>query len=303
MSFELSNLNLVRLENYIGGDWRAGTGSQSLTVTNPANQRLITDMPAASVADAERAIASAKEAFAPWRAILAKERGGVLQRWAALMLANIDDLARIMTYEQGKPLAEAKAEVEYAAGFLSCFAGQAERIEGEILQPHKAHRRMLVTREPLGVVAAITPWNCPSAMIARKAGAALAAGCTMVVLPSAKTPLSGLALARLAEEAGTPGGVFNVVVGDGALIGGVLAKSSHIRGLSFTGSTEVGRLLLRDCANTVKKISMELGDTRRISCSRTANPPVPSTMRSRRNSPPPGRMPRRQPYSGSAEHL
>jgi succinate-semialdehyde dehydrogenase len=216
-------------------------------------------MAMATPRQAEQAIAAAADAFPGWRTKLGNDRGACLQRWADLMRRHLEDLAVIMTCKQGKPLAESRGEIDYAASFLDWFAAEGQRLEGEVLQPHRADRRMIVVREPIGVVAAITPWNFPSAMITRKAGAALAAGCTMVLLPSCETPLSALALAVLAEEAGLPPGVFNVVVGDGAELGKVLATSATVRSLSFTVSTAVGRILQRQCADTVKRVSLELG--------------------------------------------
>jgi succinate-semialdehyde dehydrogenase len=254
----LQRIDLVRNRLFIGGQWAPGRG-EALDVRNPADGRAIIAISKASADDARAAIAAAKAAFPSWRRTLAKERGDALSRWAGLMTAHREDLARIMTYEQGKPLAEARGEIDYAASFLIWFAAEAERLNGDVIPPHLPERRLLCIREPIGVAAAITPWNFPSAMITRKAGAALAAGCVMVVRPASETPLSALALAVLAQEAGIPPGVFNVVVGDGAEIARVLTESPDVRALSFTGSTEIGRILLRQCADTVKKTAMELG--------------------------------------------
>ncbi|MEO0398969.1 MAG: NAD-dependent succinate-semialdehyde dehydrogenase [Pseudomonadota bacterium] len=249
---------LVRTASYIDGAW-AASSDVGVDIECPASNTVIAQVAKASAADADKAIIAAKRAFPAWRALLAKERGAILRRWADLMTAHKEDLSLIMTAEQGKPLEEARGEIDYAAGFLTWFAAEAERIDGEVLAPHKPDRRMLVLREPIGVTAAVTPWNFPSAMITRKAGAALAAGCSMVVRPASETPLSALALAELAEEAGVPAGVFSVIVGDGRELGGALTDSPDVKAISFTGSTEVGRILIRQSAETVKKVSMELG--------------------------------------------
>jgi succinate-semialdehyde dehydrogenase/glutarate-semialdehyde dehydrogenase len=210
-------------------------------------------------AETRRAIDAAERAWKPWRELTAGTRGSFLRRWHDLMRANQEDLARIMTAEQGKPLAESRGEIAYAASFIEWFAEEGRRVYGDLIPPHQTDKRILVLRQPVGVCAAITPWNFPAAMITRKAGAALAAGCTLVVKPAAETPLSALALAVLAERAGIPPGVLNVVTGEAVSIGGELTRNPVVRKLSFTGSTAVGRLLMRQCADTLKKLSLELG--------------------------------------------
>jgi len=244
---------------YVGGTWRdADTGAVE-TVTNPATGAVLGTVPALGAAETEAAIRAADTAYRPWRRLLAKERGAILARWAELMRSHAEDLAVLMTLEQGKPLAESRGEIDYARGFLSWFAGEAERQYGDTQPGHLPGARVLVTREPVGVTAAITPWNFPAAMITRKAGAALAAGCPMIVKPALETPYSALALAVLAERAGMPVGVFQVLTGSARVIGKALTDSPVVRKISFTGSTEVGRLLLAQSADTVKKVSMELG--------------------------------------------
>ncbi len=255
----LQRPSLISTRHYIAGGWVEGASGDAVNVVNPCNGDIVADIRAVSADQTSQAISGAKAAFPRWRGLLAKERGAILRRWAALMETHREDLSTIMTAEQGKPLSESRGEIDYAAGFLAWFAAEAERIDGEVLAPHKPDRRMLVLREPIGVTAAITPWNFPSAMITRKAGAALAAGCTMIVRPASETPLSALALALLAEEAGVPAGVFNVVVGDGKQVGKMLMESPDVKAVSFTGSTEVGKILIRQSADTVKKVSMELG--------------------------------------------
>ncbi|MEM8987737.1 MAG: NAD-dependent succinate-semialdehyde dehydrogenase [Pseudomonadota bacterium] len=250
---------LLCTEQYINGRRMPGDKTNVIRVSNPACGSIIAEITAVSAAQTYDAIEAAKTAFPAWRRLLAKERGAILRQWAELMMKHKEDLSILMTAEQGKPLEEARGEIDYAADFLSWFSSEAERIEGEILAPHKPDRRMFVVREPVGVTAAVTPWNFPSAMITRKAGAALAAGCPMIVRPASETPLSALALAVLAEEAGVPPGVFSVVVGDGREIVDVLMESQDVKAVSFTGSTEVGKILIRKSAETVKKLSMELG--------------------------------------------
>jgi len=254
---ELARADLWREAAFVGGTWR--TSGTTIAVDNPATGEVIGHVPDLGAAEADEAVTAAKSAFAGWKARTGKERGAVLRRWSDLMLAHADDLALIMTAEQGKPLAEAKGEVAYAAAFLEWFAEEARRVRGEVLTPHMADRRLVVTRQPVGVVAAITPWNFPLAMITRKAGPALATGCTFVVKPSELTPFSALALAVLAEEAGVPAGVFSVVTGEAKAIGGVLTGDPRVAKFTFTGSTPVGKLLAAQCANTVKRVSLELG--------------------------------------------
>jgi succinate-semialdehyde dehydrogenase/glutarate-semialdehyde dehydrogenase len=253
----LRDSSLLKQQAYINGQWR--TGEATLAVLDPANGTLVGSVPNLGAEETREAIDAAERALPAWRGLLAKERAAILRRWYELMLAHAADLAAIMTAEQGKPLVEARGEIAYAASFLEWFAEEAKRNYGDTV-PTPAHdRRILVTREPIGVCAAITPWNFPAAMITRKVAPALAAGCTMVLKPSELTPLSALALAELAQRAGVPPGVFNVVTGEAAAIGGELTASPVVRKLSFTGSTAVGRRLMAQCAPTVKKLSLELG--------------------------------------------
>ncbi len=254
---DLARDDLWREAAFIGGAWR--TCDRTIAVDNPATGAVIGHVPDFGADEAAEAVTAAKAAFAGWRAQTGKQRGQVLRRWAELMLAHADDLALIMTAEQGKPLAEAKGEVAYAASFLEWFAEEARRVRGEVLTPHMADRRLVVTRQPVGVVGAITPWNFPLAMITRKAGPALAVGCTFVVKPSELTPFSALALAVLAEQAGVPAGVFSVVTGEAKAIGSVLTGDPRVAKFTFTGSTAVGKLLAAQCAGTVKRVSLELG--------------------------------------------
>ncbi|WP_374729600.1 NAD-dependent succinate-semialdehyde dehydrogenase [Caballeronia choica] len=247
----------MRNGHYIDGAWHAG--KETYTVRNPATGATIAEVAKAGAAETQRAIDAAQRAFPAWRALTAKERGARVKRWGELMLAQRDALAELLTREQGKPLAEAKGEVAYAASFLEWFAEEAKRSYGDVIPSPKPDSKIVVTREPVGVVAAITPWNFPLAMITRKAGPALAAGCTMVLKPSEETPLSAFALAVLAEEAGVPPGVFNIVSGDALAIGATLTASPVVRKLSFTGSTRVGKLLAAQSAETLKKLSLELG--------------------------------------------
>ncbi|MET0184855.1 MAG: NAD-dependent succinate-semialdehyde dehydrogenase, partial [Achromobacter sp.] len=228
-------------------------------VTNPATGATVGTVPTLPRSEVERTIDRAQAALPAWRALPGKARAAVLVRWAQAMMAHQDDLATLLTLEQGKPLAEAKGEIAYAASFLEWFAEEAKRIDGDVLQSPQAHQRLLVLKQGIGVCAAITPWNFPAAMITRKVAPALAAGCTIIVKPAEQTPLSALALAVLAEDAGVPAGVFNVVTGDARTVGGALCDSDIVRKLSFTGSTEVGRLLMAQCAPTIKKVSLELG--------------------------------------------
>jgi len=255
----LNDPKLFRQANYIDGAWVQAASGKTITVRNPATGEVVGQVPALSAAETRAAIEAAHAAFPAWRKLLAKERGAILMRLAALMHANADDLAAIMTAEQGKPLAEAKGEVVYSASFLEWFAEEGKRVYGDIIPQNAQGRRILVSKEPIGVFAAITPWNFPSAMITRKAGPAWAVGCTGVIRPASQTPFSALALAELAERAGMPKGVCNVITGPSGETGGELTANPLVRKLSFTGSTEVGRILLRQCADTIKKTSMELG--------------------------------------------
>jgi succinate-semialdehyde dehydrogenase/glutarate-semialdehyde dehydrogenase len=256
-TFVAARPSLLREAGFIDGEWV--TGDTWLQVTNPADGKLVGRVPLLGADAAHAAVAAADRAQPGWAALTGKARAQVLQRWAVLMLEHRDALARLVTAEQGKPLAEAAGEVAYAASFLEWFGEEARRVTGALLTPHATDRRLLVRKSPVGVVAAITPWNFPLAMLTRKAGPALAAGCTFVVKPSELTPLSALALARLGEEAGLPRGVFNVVMGDAAAIGEVLTGDKRVRKFTFTGSTGVGKLLAARCAATVKRVSLELG--------------------------------------------
>jgi succinate-semialdehyde dehydrogenase / glutarate-semialdehyde dehydrogenase len=253
----LSKPDLLREEAYVNGAWQRS--NDTLSVFDPATGSEIGVVPNLGHTEAEAAVGAAYFAQKSWARLTGKERGTKLRHWAKLMLENCEDLARIMTFEQGKPLAEARGEVAYASSFLEWFAEEARRVNGEILTPHQNDRRILVRKEPIGVVAAITPWNFPLAMITRKAGPALAVGCSMVLRPAELTPFSALALAKLSEEAGIPPGVFNVVTGRSRPIGEVLTSDKRIRKFTFTGSTEVGKLLAAKCAATVKRVSLELG--------------------------------------------
>ena len=253
----LKDPSLLREQCLIDGQW-VGAG-QSIAVTNPATGEQVASVPRLGAADARRAIEAAHRAWPAWRARTAKERSALLRRWNDLILANQEDLARIMTVEQGKPLSEARGEIAYAASFIEWFAEEGKRVYGDTIPAPAGGQRIVVTKEPIGVCAAITPWNFPAAMITRKAGPALAAGCTMVVKPASQTPLTALALAWLAERAGIPAGVLSVVTGAAGEIGTELATHPLVRKLTFTGSTEVGRVLMQQSAGTIKKVSMELG--------------------------------------------
>ena len=255
----LKDPDLLRQQCYIAGQWCDADGGGKIEVTNPATGELLGTVPKMGAAETRRAIDAANAAWPAWRKKSAKERAAILRKWNDLMLENADDLALLMTAEQGKPLAESRGEIAYAASFIEWFAEEAKRVAGETLQSPWPDRRLVVTREPIGVCAAITPWNFPSAMITRKAGPALAAGCPMVVQPAELTPFSALALAVLAECAGVPAGVFSVVTGVSREIGGEMTSNPTVRKLSFTGSTAVGRLLMEQCAPTIKKLSLELG--------------------------------------------
>ncbi|RJG22695.1 NADP-dependent succinate-semialdehyde dehydrogenase [Massilia cavernae] len=255
----LKDPTLLRRQSFIDGAWCDADDGSTITVTNPATGESLGTVPHMGQAETRRAIEAANAAWPAWRKRAAKERSAVMRKWSDLMLANADDLALIMTAEQGKPLAEAKGEVTYAASFIDWFAEEGKRVAGETLQSPWPDRRMVVTKEPIGVCAAITPWNFPAAMITRKAGPALAAGCPIVVKPAELTPFSALALAVLAERAGLPKGVFSVVTGDSKAIGKEMTGNPVVRKLSFTGSTQVGRILMEQCAPTIKKISLELG--------------------------------------------
>jgi len=257
----MHNLNdpqLLKNFSYINGSWHSS--ASEIPVNNPANGELVAKVSNAGIAETELAVKAAKAAFKTWSAKSANERSMLLRKWFDLMMANQDDLGRILTLEQGKPLAEAKGEIAYGAAFIEWFAEEGKRVYGDTIPAPSGDKRIVVIKQPIGVVAAITPWNFPNAMIARKAAAALASGCTFVVRPATQTPLSALAMAELAERAGIPAGVFNVVVGDDARgMGKVLTEHEDVAKFTFTGSTQVGKLLISQCASTVKKVSMELG--------------------------------------------
>jgi succinate-semialdehyde dehydrogenase / glutarate-semialdehyde dehydrogenase len=257
--FTLSDSSLLREQCYIDGRWVDADGGGRAEVHNPATGALLGTVPRCGAAETRRAIEAARAAFPAWATRSAKERGKLLRRLAELMVANTDDLGRLMTAEQGKPLAEAKGEVAYAASFYEWFGEEGRRLYGDVIPSPAADKRLLALRQPVGVVGAITPWNFPAAMITRKAGAALAAGCTFVVKPAESTPFSALAQAELAARAGIPPGVFNVVTGKAAAVGGELTAHPGVAKITFTGSTEIGKLLMSQCASTVKKISLELG--------------------------------------------
>ncbi|BBT17462.1 NAD-dependent succinate-semialdehyde dehydrogenase [Metapseudomonas otitidis] len=250
---------LFRQQAYIDGQWLDAADGARQDIFNPATGACIGQVPNLGAAEARQAIEAAERAWPAWRALTAKERSARLKRWHALMIEHTETLAQILTLEQGKPLAEARGEIVYAASFIEWFAEEAKRIYGDTIPSHKGDARIVVTKEPIGVVAAITPWNFPAAMITRKAGPALAAGCPCIVKPAPETPFSALALAALAEQAGIPAGVFNVITGDAVAIGGELTASPAVRKLSFTGSTAIGKLLMAQCAPTLKKVSLELG--------------------------------------------
>ncbi|WP_348693472.1 NAD-dependent succinate-semialdehyde dehydrogenase [Duganella fentianensis] len=256
---QLKDTSLLRQQAYVNGAWCDADNGATLAVHNPATGEQLGSVPLMGATETRAAIAAANAAWPAWRKKTAKERAAILRRWNDLILANAEDLAQLMTAEQGKPLAEARGEVAYGASFIEWFAEEAKRIAGETLASPWPDRRLLVTKEPIGVCAAITPWNFPIAMITRKVGPALAAGCTMVLKPAEATPFCALALAELAERAGVPAGVFSVVTGDPVAIGGELSASPIVRKLTFTGSTAVGRLLMAQSAPTIKKLSLELG--------------------------------------------
>ncbi|ANC40747.1 succinate-semialdehyde dehydrogenase (NADP(+)) [Hafnia alvei] len=256
---QLNDSTLFRQQAFIQGKWCDAESKKTIEVTNPANAQLLGTVPKMGANETRTAIEAANQALPAWRALTAKERATILRRWFDLMMANQDDLAKLMTLEQGKPLAEAKGEITYAASFIEWFAEEGKRIYGDTIPGHQADKRLIVIKQPIGVTAAITPWNFPAAMITRKAGPALAAGCTMVLKPASQTPFSALALAELAQRAGIPDGVFNVVTGSASEVGNELTGNPLVRKLSFTGSTEIGRQLMQQCAKDIKKVSLELG--------------------------------------------
>ena len=257
--FTLKDPSLFRQQCYINGQWVDADSGETINVTNPATGEIIGTIPKMGASETRRAIEAANAAYPAWRARTAGERAAILRRWYELLLENQEDLAVLMTAEQGKPLAESKGEIVYAASFIEWFAEEGKRIYGDTIPPHQRDKRIVVLKEPIGVCAAVTPWNFPSAMITRKAGPALAVGCPMVVKPATQTPYSALALAELATRAGVPAGVFSVVTGASGAIGGEMTSNPIVRKLTFTGSTEIGKLLMEQCAGTVKKLALELG--------------------------------------------
>ena len=262
LNINLHDATLLKTQCYVDGTWTNAASKKTFAVDNPANGVVIADVANGDATDTRTAIAAANRALPAWRARTPKDRAEILRKWYELIVANADDLAQILTAEQGKPLAEAKGEVLYGASFIEWFAEEGKRIYGDVIAATQPDKRLMVLKQAIGVTAAITPWNFPNAMITRKAAPALAAGCTMVLKPAEQTPLSALALAELAHRAGIPAGVFNVVTGDADAapgIGGELCANPIVRKLSFTGSTEVGRILMRQCAPTIKKLSLELG--------------------------------------------
>jgi succinate-semialdehyde dehydrogenase/glutarate-semialdehyde dehydrogenase len=256
---QLKDPTLLRHQFYADGQWADADSGATTTVTNPATGAKLGTVPLAGAAETRRAIEAAARAFPAWAKLLAKERAAILRRWNDLILANQNDLGIIMTAEQGKPLAEAKGEVAFAASFIEWFAEEGKRVYGDVIPTFRADARVMVLRQPIGVAAAITPWNFPAAMIARKAGPALASGCTFVCKPAPQTPYSALAMAELAARAGVPPGVFNIITGEAEAIGGEITSHPLVRKFSFTGSTNVGKKLMAQCAATVKKVSLELG--------------------------------------------
>src|SRR5271156_4194587 len=256
---QLKDPALFRQQAYIDGAWCDAEGGATVAVDNPADKSILGTVPKMGAAETGRAIAAADRALPAWRAKTAKERATILRKWFDLLIANTEDLAQLMTAEQGKPLTESRGEIAYAASFIEWFAEEGKRLYGDTIPQPKAGQRIIVLKEPIGVCAAITPWNFPAAMITRKCGPALAAGCTMVLKPASQTPFSAFALCVLAERAGVPSGVLSCVTGSASAIGEELCRNPLVRKLSFTGSTEIGKLLLEKCASTVKKTSMELG--------------------------------------------
>ncbi|HVY07939.1 MAG TPA: NAD-dependent succinate-semialdehyde dehydrogenase, partial [Burkholderiales bacterium] len=255
----LKDSKLFRQQGYIDGAWVDADSKATVGVTNPASGAVIGSIPKMGGAETRRAIGAASEALPAWRAKLPKERSAILRKWFELMIANTDDLGLLMTTEQGKPLAEAKGEIAYAASFIEWFAEEAKRVYGDVIPQVQADKRMVVIKQPVGVCGLITPWNFPAAMITRKAAPALAAGCTVVIKPATQTPYSAFALAELAERAGVPKGVINIVSGSAKEIGAELTSNTLVRKISFTGSTEIGAVLMKQSAETIKKVSLELG--------------------------------------------
>src|SRR5688500_1679398 len=257
--FRLEDPGLLRQQCYVNGAWLDAPDGATLPVRNPASGSQLGTVPAFDAAATEKAVSAAHAAFPPWAAKTAKERAILLRRWHDLILQNADDLARLMTAEQGKPLAESKGEIAYAASFVEWFGEEAKRVYGDVIPGHQPDKRILVLRQPVGVVAAITPWNFPAAMITRKVGPALAAGCTIVCKPATQTPYSAFAMAELASRAGVPAGVFSVLTGGSTEIGGEMTANPLVRKVTFTGSTAVGKQLMAQSAGQLKKLSLELG--------------------------------------------
>ena len=255
----LKDPSLVRNQCFIGGEWQSADDGKVFTVSNPANGTLVATVPRMGRSETKRAIKAAEQALGGWRSLSGKQRAGILRKWFELLMQNQDDLAAIMTAEQGKPLAESKGEIAYAASYIEWFGEEAKRVYGDTVPAPTSDKRIVVVKQPIGVCAAITPWNFPAAMITRKAGPALAAGCTMVIKPASQTPLSALALCVLAERAGVPKGVLSCVTGSAGEIGEELTSNPIVRKLSFTGSTDIGKVLMAQCARTVTRTSMELG--------------------------------------------
>jgi len=259
-SLKLNNPDLLREQAYINGEWVWADNGETFAVTNPADEALLANVAQLGIGETRRAIDAANAAWPAWRNRTAKDRAAILRRWYELVLANKEDLAILMTAEQGKPLVESTGEVVYGASFIEWFAEEGKRVYGDVIPTHMSDRRIIVIKQPVGVVAAITPWNFPNAMITRKTAPAMAAGCPVVIKPASETPLSALALAELAHQAGIPPGVFNIITTThSADVGRELTESRVVRKFSFTGSTAIGKLLIRQCAGTVKKVSMELG--------------------------------------------
>jgi succinate-semialdehyde dehydrogenase/glutarate-semialdehyde dehydrogenase len=259
MSLKLKDASLWRQQCYVNGAWSDAASGETVKVLNPATRDVLGTVPKFGLTETRAALEAANAAFPGWAARTAKDRAALLRRWHDLMLANADDLAVLMTAEQGKPLAEARGEVLYAASFIEWFAEEGKRVYGDVIPGHQPDKRIFVLRQPVGVVAAITPWNFPAAMITRKSGPALAAGCTFVCKPAMQTPYSALAMAELAHRAGIPPGVFNVITGPASVLGGEMTSNPIVRKVTFTGSTDVGKKLMAQCAGTLKKLSLELG--------------------------------------------
>ena len=259
MSLSLSDPSLLKSQAYVDGQWIDADDGATFPVTNPANGELITNVAKLGAAETARAVAAADAAMQSWKKQPAKARAGIIRKWYDLMMANQEDLAQIMTAEQGKVIAESRGEIAYGAAFVEWFGEEAKRIDGDVIPGPSSDKRIVCIKQPVGVVAAITPWNFPNAMIARKAAPALAAGCSIVIKPATETPLSAFAMVELAERAGVPAGVINVIAGSSAAIGGELTANPVVRKLTFTGSTPVGKMLTSACADTMKKTSMELG--------------------------------------------